>query len=79
MLVGARIVCQGRRLESPRHVEQHEDGLLGQEPVPAERLLLVGIERLVADRPAGLECGLEPRQDRLLAVVRLALGRCRGA
>ena len=55
-------------------VEQHEDGLLGQEPEAADRLLLVGVELEVTDRRAGLEPGMDALQDDLLALVRLALG-----
>ena len=55
-------------------VEQDEHRLLGQEPEAADRLLLVVVELDVADRPAGLEGFLEPREDDLLALVRLALG-----
>ena len=56
-------------------VEQHQHWLLGQEPEATHRLRLVLGQAGVADRPAGLELRLEPAQDDLLALVRLALGR----
>ena len=64
-----------RRGELPfPDVEQDEDRLLGQEPEAADRLLLVGVEAEVADRLAGLQALVQPAQDDLLALVRLALG-----
>ena len=56
-------------------VEQHQDGLLGQEAEAADRLLLVGVEVEVPDRRARLEAGMEPLEDDLLALGGLALGR----
>ena len=76
VVAGADPSTSGRRAGEVAlaDVEQHEHRLLGEEPEAAERLLLVGVERLVADRAAGLERRLEARQDDLLALVRLALG-----
>ena len=55
-------------------VQQDEDRLLGQEPEPADRLLLVGVELDIADRRALLQRRLQAGEDGLLALVRLALG-----
>ena len=72
---GARPASGAPRQVALADVEQDQDRLLGQEPEAAERLLLVRVEGLVADRAAGLQGGLEPREDRLLALVGLALRR----
>ena len=51
-----RLDQRGRTAEvTLAHVEQHEDRLLGEEAEPADLLLVVGLERHVADRRAGLE------------------------
>jgi hypothetical protein len=55
-------------------VQEHEDGLLGQEAEATDCLPVVEVEAQVADRPAGVEARLEPPEDDLLALVRLALG-----
>ena len=64
-----------RRQVALADVEQDEDRLLGQEAEAADGLLVVGIEVEVADRRAGLETGVDPAQDRVLAFGGLALGR----
>ncbi len=56
------------------HVEQHQDGLLGQEPEAPDGLGLVGIEAQVADGRARLEPGVDAPDDDLLALGGLALG-----
>ncbi len=56
------------------HVEQHEDGLLGQEAEATDGLLVVSVELDVADRAALHQCGVKPLEDRLLALVGVALG-----
>ncbi len=54
-------------------VEQDQDRLLGEEPEAADGLGLVGVELEVADRLAGLQARVDPPQDDLLALGRLAL------
>ena len=67
----------GRRLGQVllADVEEHEDRLLGEEPEPADGLLLVGVETQVADRRAGLETLVQTPDDDLLSLGGLALGR----
>ena len=68
---------RGRGQVALADVEQDQDGLLGQEPEAPQVLLLVRVERLVADRVAIHEARPEPLEQGRLALVRLAL--CRGA
>src|ERR1019366_6412235 len=56
------------------HVEQDEDRFLGEEAEASKGLFLVAVQLDIADRGALDETGMEPGQDRLLALVRLALG-----
>ena len=80
VVAGRDPLDQGRRRGDLRlaDVEQDQDRLLGQEPEPPDPLLLVRIERQVADRRPGLQPFVDPAQDDLLALGGLALGRaCR--
>ena len=67
--------ARGCRKVALADVEQDEDRLLGQEAEAPQVLLLVRIERLVADRVALNEPRLKPLEQGQLAFVRLALRR----
>jgi hypothetical protein len=63
----------GTRQISFADVEQDENGLLGEEPKAADRLLFVRLELDVANRPLGLEGRLQLPDDDLFPLIRLAL------